>query len=372
MKYGVCPSPGKVSVSSPSTEKRKTHGLRRALLAWFGREARDVPWRRTKNPYAVWVSEIMLQQTRIDQGIPYFERFLAAFPDVQTLAAARSDQVLKLWEGLGYYNRARNLYRAARIVAHDLGGTFPRTAEEWQRLPGVGRYTAGAIASIVYGERVAVLDGNVIRVLSRLFDIEDATDDAATRHRLWEIAESLVPLKAPGDFNQAVMELGARICTPRSPRCDGCPIRTYCDARARGVQEQRPVRNQKRAVPRREHVVAVLVKNGRYLLAKRPERGLLGGLWEFPAGALLPGETHKQALRRLMKDMLGVRVEVGRLIAVVDHAYSHFKVRLTVYRCEHVAGKLQPANHDQAKWVPRSHFLRYAFPKANHKFLELL
>lgn len=359
-------------MSSPSTKKRKKNGLQRELLAWFDREARDLPWRRTKDPYAVWVSEIMLQQTRIDQGMPYFERFMTAFPDVQTLAAAKDESVLKLWEGLGYYSRARNLHRAARIVAHDRGGRFPASAEEWQYLPGVGRYTAGAIASIAYGEPVPVLDGNVIRVLSRLFDIEASTDDTATRHRLWELAENLVPAKAPGNFNQAMMELGARICTPRTPLCAACPVRKHCEACARGVQEQRPVRKKKKSVPHHEYVVGVLAKNGRYLLAKRPEHGLLGGMWEFPTGTLKSGETHQRALRRIMKDAFGTKVIAGGLIAVVNHAYSHFKVTLNVYRCTYIAGKPQATGHDQTKWVPRSHFSRYAFPKSNHKFLDLL
>jgi A/G-specific adenine glycosylase len=351
---------------------KKRAALRRGLLSWFRKQARDLPWRRTRDPYSVWLSEILLQQTRVDQGTPYYERFIAAFPDVHTLAAASSAQVLKQWEGLGYYTRARNLHRAAKIIAGERNGTFPTTAEEWRSLPGVGRYTAGAIASIAFDERAAVLDGNVIRVLSRVFNIEDTTDDTATRNRLWGIAESLVPANAPGDFNQAVMELGARICTPRQPRCDACPIRKQCDARAEGVQELRPVRKKKAATPHHEYVVAVIPKHGRYLLAQRPENGLLGGMWEFPAGAVLPEEPHQMALTRVMRKSFGLKVRPGGLVAVVNHAYSHFKVTLNVYRCEWLAGTPQATAHDQTKWVPRSQFARYAFPKANHKFLQLI
>ncbi|MCL4693218.1 MAG: A/G-specific adenine glycosylase [Candidatus Hydrogenedentes bacterium] len=352
--------------------KKKRAAIRRGLLAWYRREARDLPWRRTKDPYAVWLSEIMLQQTRVDQGTPYFERFIAAFPTVQALAAAKDAQVLKLWEGLGYYSRARNLHRAAKIVAHEMDGAFPATAEAWRALPGVGRYTAGAIASIAFDEPVAVLDGNVIRVLSRIFDITESTDDTRTRDRLWEIAETLVPQKSPGDFNQAMMELGARVCTPRAPQCAECPVRLHCDALSKGVQEQRPVRKKKAATPHYEYVVGVIPKNGRYLLAKRPDNGLLGGMWEFPGGPVLSGETHQAALKRILREEFGVTVKPGGLIAVVNHAYSHFKVTMNVYRCDWISGTPTPAAHTKMKWVPRSRFANYAFPKANHKFLDLL
>ncbi|MCP4641067.1 MAG: A/G-specific adenine glycosylase [bacterium] len=344
--------------------------LRRNLLRWYRREARDLPWRRTQDPYAVWVSEIMLQQTRIDQGAPYYERFMAAFPTVEALAAASDDAVLKLWEGLGYYSRARNLHKAARLVAE--GGRFPETAEAWTELPGVGRYTAGAIASIVFGERAPVVDGNVIRVLARLFDIEACTDDTATRKVLWALAETLVPPKNPGDFNQALMELGAMVCTPKSPVCDGCPVRNQCQAREEGVQEQRPVRKAKKRVPHHEIVVAAIRKDGQYLIGKRPPGGLLGGLWEFPGGKVEPGESHQQALRREVKEELGVTVRIGGLVTSVNHAYSHFRVTLNVYRCTLTRGTPVPHSHTELRWVALEEFGDLAFPKANHKFLGLL
>ncbi|MBX7257438.1 MAG: A/G-specific adenine glycosylase [Candidatus Hydrogenedentes bacterium] len=346
--------------------------IRRDLLAWYRAEARDLPWRRTKDPYAVWISEIMLQQTRIDQGTPYFERFMSAFPTVQALAAAADDEVLKLWEGLGYYTRARNLHRAARMVVEDRRGVFPDTAAEWQQLPGVGRYTAGAIASIAFGERAPVVDGNVIRVLTRLFDIADPADSSETRSRLWDLAGELVPSDAPGDFNQAMMELGARVCTPKRPDCGACPIREHCEGLRRGVQEERPVRRAKKAVPHHEYVVAVVKHNGRFLIAKRPPRGLLGGLWEFPGSRVGAKESHQRALERMMRDEFSVDVKTGGLIASVNHAYSHFRVTMNVYACVVVDGKPAPAVHAEMRWVPRAHLSRYAFPKANLKFLPLL
>jgi A/G-specific adenine glycosylase len=228
------------------------------------------------------------------------------------------------------------------------------------------------VASIAYNEPVPVVDGNVIRVLTRLFDVADCADDTVTRNRLWNLAATLVPKNAPGDFNQAIMELGARMCTPKTPQCDGCPVRMHCAARAAGVQDRRPVRRAKKRVPHHEIVVAAIRKSGRYLLGKRPSGGLLGGLWEFPGGKVQPGETHQRALKRELKEELGITVRVGGLIASVNHAYSHFKVTLNVYRCEHVSGTPEPKTHTELKWVLPSQFARYAFPKANHKFLDLL
>lgn len=356
--------------------RRTAASIRRALLAWFDREARDLPWRRTRDPYCVWLSEILLQQTRIDQGLPYYERFLDAFPTVEALAAATEDHVLKLWEGLGYYSRARNLHKAARLVAQgtsgETGPEFPRTAQGWQALPGVGRYTAGAIASIVFGERVSVLDGNVKRVLARLFDIAECIDTAATIHRLWTLAGDLVPPGRPGDFNQAMMELGALVCTPRAPRCVQCPLRKTCAALAAGTQLERPVRRPKKAPRRQELVVAAILKNGRYLLGKRPPTGLLAGLWEFPSGPIEKGETHERALTRIAENMLGIAIEPGGSIATVQHAYTHLRVTMSVYACRHIAGKPRPNAHALLKWVTRKELARYPLPKANHKFLPLL
>lgn len=348
-----------------------TASIRRNLLRWYDRSARPLPWRQTKDPYTVWVSEIILQQTRVDQGTPYFVRFLRAFPDLAALARAPEDGVLKQWEGLGYYTRARNLHRAARQIM-DQGGRLPRTADEWQKLPGVGRYTANAIASIAYGERVPVLDGNVIRVLARVFNVAACVDNARTRAKLWDLATGLVPRNRPGDFNQAMMELGARICVPRQPVCQDCPIRRQCAACAAGTQEKRPVRKPKKATPHYEIVVGAVRKRGRYLVGKRPPGGLLGGLWEFPGGKARAGETHQAALTRELREETGIDVRVGGRVAVVRHAYSHFRVTLTVYRCDLLDGKPEARVHTELRWLSPEDFGKYPFPKANHKFLHLL
>lgn len=346
--------------------------FRRRIVRWFRRAARPVSWRGTKDPYAVWIAEIALQQTRVDQGTPYIERFLRRFPDVHALAAADLDDVLKLWEGLGYYARARHLHAAARRIAGERGGRMPASAAEWLAMPGVGRYTAGAIASIAFGEAVPVLDGNVKRVLARLTDLDHAIDDAAIEKNLWQTMTRLVKGPSPGDFNQGMMELGAQICTPRAPGCRVCPVQEYCRAHAAGTVASRPVRRPKAATPHHDVVVAAILKNGRYLLGKRPHGGLLGGLWEFPGGKIKPGETHAAALRRELREELGIAASVGDHVATVDHAYSHFSVSLHVYRCTHRSGKPAPRAHSELRWVSPKDFPSLAFPKANHKFLGRL
>jgi A/G-specific adenine glycosylase len=347
-------------------------GFRRAIMAWYRRERRELSWRGVLDPYVVWLTEIMLQQTRVEQGTPYIERFLALFPSVEALAAADIDRVLKAWEGLGYYSRARNLHKAAKVIVGERNGQFPDTAPEWRTLPGVGRYTAGAVASIAFGRNEPVVDGNVKRVLARLTNLRASIDDAKVAEELWVLAGVLVQGKAPGDFNQALMELGAQICLPRNARCGGCPTRKYCAASALGVQETLPKRRPKKTVLHHKVVIAAIKKNGRYLLGKRPADGMLGGLWEFPGGKVKPGEADAVALRRKVKEELGIAVEVGDFVATVNHAYSHFKVTLRIYRCAHVQGKAVPNAHSELKWVLPRDFERYAFPTANHKFLKLL
>ncbi len=351
---------------------KKRRSLTQRLKSWFRREARDLPWRRTKNPYAIWVSEIMLQQTRVETVLDYYRRFLKAFPTVKKLAEAKEDQVLKLWEGLGYYSRARNLHKAAKQIQNHYSGKFPKTVNEWQKLPGVGRYTAGAITSIAYEEQAPVLDGNVKRVLARVFVVEESIDDAKVTQELWGIADALVPKKDPGDFNQALMELGARICLPKTPKCAECPIHTRCEAYQRGIHLQLPLRSPKKKVPHVQVVAAAIRKNGRYLLGKRPMGGMLAGLWEFPGGKVEKGETLRNALKREIEEELGIEIEVQKHLITVDHAYSHLKVTIDLYLCKHIGGKPKSLYHNEIKWVPPSQFDRYAFPAANHKFLPYL
>lgn len=343
-----------------------------ALLQWYDAEARDLPWRRTQDPYCIWLSEIMMQQTRIDQGTPYYERFLKRFPDLQALAQATEEAVLKQWEGLGYYSRARNLYRTAQILADQYQGRFPESPEVLQMLPGIGKYTAGAIASIAFGVPVPVLDGNIKRVLARLYAFEEPINLPATDKRLWELAAATLNVKRPGDHNQAMMELGARICIPAQPLCFICPVQRHCRAFSASLQDALPRRNPKKAVPHHEMVVAVIVNKGAYLIGKRPSPGFLGGLWEFPGERIQKAEGCDDALRRIGDEMLHLKIVPGGLIAVVRHAYTHFKVTLNVYRCTASRRKISSDAHTEYRWVTPDSFDQYPFPAGHHKFLKFL
>jgi A/G-specific adenine glycosylase len=317
----------------------------RRLLAWYRKGARDLPWRRTRDPYAIWVSEIMLQQTQIATVIPYYERWMKRFPTTKALAKADLDDVLKMWEGLGYYARARNLHRAAREVK-----ALPKTSEAWRSVPGVGPYTAAAIASIAHGERAAVFDGNVRRVLSRL---------AAA-----DVSEAPPPRGNPGDYNQALMELGQRVCTFRAPKCDACPIAADCKARASGDPEQWPSKKPKKEVPHKEVAIGVIWDGDRFYVQRREEEGLLGGLWEFPGGKREKGETFEECLRREIQEETGFKVDVGPYLTTVKHRYTHFSVKLHTYHCFLRKGK------GPGKWVTLEEVEKLAMPKANLRILD--
>jgi A/G-specific adenine glycosylase len=361
------------TIRNPQSEVRNGTApfpVARSLLRWFRANARDLPWRRGRDPYRVWLSEIMLQQTRVETVLPYYRRFLKTLPSLRRLAEADPDTVLKLWEGLGYYSRARNLQRAAKVIVDEHGGRFPRDFEAILRLPGIGRYTAGAIASIAFGQRAAVLDGNVKRVLARWYAIDAPVDDAATTRRLWSLAERLVPARRPGDWNQALMELGARICTPRNPDCPACPVRRACRAHAEGRAADLPRRRRRKPIPHHDVVAGVIEKDGRVLIGRRPDHGLLGGLWEFPGGKRESGETDEAALIREIREELELEVSVGARLAVVEHAYSHFAITLRLYRCRFRRGRVRRRYHTAVKWIRPSSLPRYAFPAANARCLE--
>jgi len=348
------------------------------LLAWWDAGHADLPWRRTRDAYAIWVAEIMLQQTQIATVLPYYERWMARFPTAATLAAAPLDDVLKLWEGLGYYSRARHLHAAAQHIVRDRGGQLPQTVGELMKLPGVGRYTAGAIASIAYGMAAPVLDGNVIRVLSRVFDLAEDVTQSATRSRLWHLAEALVPAERPGDFNQALMELGQQICLSQNPRCLICPLNALCLARQRGTQLERPVRPPRRRTPHFDVVAAVIwetgapSRQGRFLIAQRPLGGLLGGLWEFPGGKTEPDEALPDALRREIKEELALDVTPGEFLVEVAHTYTHFRITLHAYHAAYTGGEPQNIGVAAHAWVTLDEVERYAFAVTDRKIIARL
>ncbi len=322
--------------------------VRTRLLSWYDANRRDLPWRRTRDPYRILVAEYLLQRTRIVSGTPYYERFLARFPTVKHLAAASLDNVLTVWEGLGFYGRARNLHAAARAIVERHGGRIPQSVEELESLAGIGPYTAGAIASIAFGIPVPAIDGNVTRVIARLFRIREDVSKAVARRRIAEIASRLVPPERPGAFNQAMMELGATVCTPMSPACDRCPVERLCLALLAGEERELPVSNAPRP-PRTVPVVFGLVhRRDRVLLVRRPEKGLLAGLWALPGGEVPEAADERQALRQLVQDQAGLRVRVESRFAPVAHTFSHRRWRGAIYSCAAV-GSI--ARGVEARWV---------------------
>jgi len=331
-----------------------------------------MPWRGQADPYTVWVAEIMLQQTQVKTVKPYYAAFMKRFPTVRRLAEADLGDVLKTWEGLGYYSRARNLHRAAAKVVADFGGELPGEVEQLRKLPGIGPYTAGAIASIAFGRDEPVLDGNVARVLCRVFVIRRNPAESTTRKRLWSLARQLLPPGGAGAFNQALMDLGATVCTPRSPRCDRCPVALPCAARARGEQARLPRKAPARPLPHHDVVAGIIRKRGRILIDRRKPHGLLGGLWEFPGGKREPGETLEEALRREVREELGIRIRVGRELIVVEHAYSHFRITLHAMECRYLSGRTRAIGCDAFRWVRPEELDRFPFPRANRKILAAL
>ena len=328
---------------------------RKRLLSWYRANKRAMPWRETRDPYAIWISEAMLQQTRVETVIPYWERFLSRFPDVHALATADLDDVLGAWAGLGYYSRARNLQAAARVIDQDHGGKLPDDAETLQTLPGIGRYTAGAVASIAFDRPEPVLDGNVKRVLARLLGIREDIGQPATIERLWEEAGALARGPHPGDLNQALMELGATVCTPRTPRCESCPVSQFCDAWAKGDAESLPIKARKKAARKVEAVAALVVRRGKALAVRRPARGLLGGLWDLPGGDLAAGETPRAGLTRALRDRAGLEISRASAIGTVEHAFTHRKLTLHVYRANTSTDRIRLDGFEGHKWLaPRA------------------
>ncbi|MEJ2640236.1 MAG: A/G-specific adenine glycosylase [Desulfosarcinaceae bacterium] len=346
--------------------------IRKRVLNWYRRKGRDLPWRRTRDPYHIWISEVMLQQTQVETVIPYYHRFLAAFPDVAALAAASQAAVLKHWEGLGYYARARNLHRAAGVVMAQYGGRIPAEWEAFRALPGVGDYIAAAVLSIAFGSLYAVVDGNVKRVLARLLCIELPVNVQKHHAAYQRHADKLIDPAAPSDFNQALMEIGALICRPTKPRCPDCPLNEACGALARDRVDALPRRQARAKVPVRQLAIAVVRRRDKLLLTRRPEAGLLGGLWEFPNAIRQADESAEAACRRLAAEQLGLEVRPPSPVTQVRHAYTHFKIQADVFLCEAPHGRVRLEGPTTFRWVAPAAIDRFALPKAMHKLLPAL
>lgn len=314
----------------------------------------------------------MLQQTRVATAKRYYQRFIKEFPTVQRLAQAPLDRVLKTWEGLGYYARARNLHRAAKIITRQYNGLIPKSKAELLQLPGIGRYTAGAILSMAYGQDEIVLDGNVRRVLCRVFCVAKNPRLRHVESRLETLLKELLPTGQAGTFNQALMELGSRICLPKAPCCTLCPVRTLCQAKRLGMQDRLPVKAPRRALPQQEVAIGLIWKDGRLLIAQRPPEGLLGGLWEFPGGKRKPNETLEECVQREVREELGITIDVKNHFTSVRHAYSHFRVILHAFECIWRQGKPRARRCTDWAWVEISDLAQYAFPRANQKITAAL
>ena len=346
------------------------------LIAWFRKNQRPLPWRRRYGPYEVWISEIMLQQTQMDTVLPYFERWMKALPDLRALAQADPKKVLKLWQGLGYYSRARNLQKSANEILEKHGGRFPDDYEKILALKGVGRYTAGAIASIAFNRERPIVDGNVLRVLSRVYAIRRSIDVPKNRESFWGLQEKLIPRGGARDFNQALMELGALVCTVQNPACPACPIRQFCRAHKQGDPEAYPVRSPRRKTVKVEAAALALKKDGKYLIRLRPVGKIMGGLWEFPEWklsrdhALSPDEKLKRT-RKLSKKEFGangIRIaHAGR----IKRNYTHHLENLDVFTAEW-NDRVRTKTAWRHAWASKKDFLSYPFSSAHAKIAALL
>ena len=342
------------------------------LLKWYEVSARSLPWRGSSDAYAVWVSEVMLQQTRVETVISYYERWMERFPSISALATASQQDVLAAWEGLGYYSRARNLHQAAKIVLDEYGGQLPADVRLLRQLPGVGRYTAAAIASIAFGLDEPALDGNIRRVLARLFNVTDDARSPQGERQLWDLAAANLPPGHAGDYNQALMDLGASICTPRTPRCTACPLAEHCQANQLGVQEERPVLAKKPAIPHYQVTAAIITRGDHVLIARRPQNGLLGGLWEFPGGKQQDGEDLPACLQREIMEELGVHITVGELFGIYKHAFTHFRITLHAFCCALLTGEPQPIQAQEVSWVSRDTLSDYPMGKVDRQIARKL
>ena len=349
--------------------------IRKSLLDWYRKNQRDLPWRKSNDPYAIWVSEVMLQQTQVKTVIPYFHRFLKKFPNIRALAQAEQESVLKVWEGMGYYARARNLHRAAIEVVDQHEGKIPSSFTQLKKLAGVGDYIAAAIASIAFQQPCPLVDGNVKRVLSRLFMIDTPVNDSSGHKLFNQYASGFVDIQSrdhQGIFNQAIMELGALICRPRNPDCIQCPVAFYCNAYEKKVIDIYPKRLKKRKPPEYLVSAAILRKNGKILITRRKPEGHLGGLWEFPGGKVRENETPEQACIREIKEEVNLDISVDTFLTRIRHAYTHFKITMDIFNCTYISGDLKLNGPVDYRWVNPDELKLFPFPGADRKFMHLI
>lgn len=339
----------------------------RNLTDWYKKNARRLPWRETRDPYKIWISEVMLQQTTVNAVIPYYRRWVVTFPAVETLAIAPIQKILKVWQGLGYYQRAKNLHKAAQIICAQYGGKLPQAPEVLRKLPGFGPYTAGAVVSIAFDIPCTIIDANVRRVVMRFLGMHGYADTSRDQP-IENFLGDIIPLKNPGTFNQALMELGALVCRNREPLCLLCPVKTYCAAYQKGIQEIIP-KSKKRLIRDLDVAVGILQRGNKYLIQKRPSKGLLADLWEFPGGKIEKGETPQEALQRELKEELDIEITASRHLMNVRHFYTQFRINLHVFHCR---PKSYPQPHTLRKWLPVNKLTEYPMPSGSAKIVARL
>lgn len=347
--------------------RRRSPVWQQRLLRWFAREQRELPWRRDRNPYRIWISEAMLQQTQVATVIPYFERFINALPTIAALAAADEQQVLRLWEGLGYYRRARHLHRAARQIVATHGGRFPKDAAACAALPGVGRYMVGAILSQAFDQRLPIVEANSKRVLCRLFGQRGDPKDAATQRWLWQQAEAVLPRRNSGAFNQALMELGALVCTAKGPRCSVCPLADDCAAQRQGLQESIPPPAEPPRIVEVREAAVVIRRGSQVLLVQRPDKGRWAGMWEFPHDVLEAGETHEAAAGRLAESLTGLRIGATKEMLRLRHGVTRFRITMVCFEARQRGGKFESTFYQQARWLKRQELAAYPVSSPQRK-----
>ena len=358
----------------PTRNPLQRSRLVRSLLRWFAKHQRPLPWRRQYTPYQTWIAEVMLQQTQTKTMLPYYQRWMQRFPDVHAVARASEQDVLKHWEGMGYYSRARNIHKTAKLLVAQFDGAFPEDYQTVIKLPGIGRYTAAAILSIAFNQDYPVVDGNVERVFSRLFDLREPVKAKESQSFIRNTAQALLPSGHGRMFNQALMELGATRCFPKNALCQECPLAIFCESKRRGVVHLRPVTAVRKPPMPIEVALGVLMDDGRVLIQKRPDEGLMAGLWEFPGGKLEKEETPEQALKREFQEELGIMVVPIRKLTVIKHQYTSFRVTLHCFLCR-LQGE-SGFNHQNSafspRWVTAAELDHYPFPAANRKLIQML
>lgn len=345
----------------------KRTSFSRGLTGWYKKNARRLPWRKTRDPYKIWISEVMLQQTTVNAVIPYYEKWIKTFPTVEALKNAPMQEILKAWQGLGYYQRAKNLHKAAQIICAQYNGALPRDPEKLRKLPGFGPYTTGAVASIAFDLPCTIIDANVRRVVMRLLAL-DGYADTSQDQRIEEFLQKAIPRKNAGTFNQALMELGALICRNREPLCLLCPVKAHCAAYQKGIQEIIP-KPKKRIIQDLDVAIGILQRGNKYLVQKRPPNGLLADLWEFPGGKIEKGETPQEALNRELKEELGINIALSRHLMNVQHFYTQFRVKLHVFYCQ---SKAYPKADSIRKWLSIKELVEYPMPSGSAKIAARL